>query len=60
MVFAFRFPLSGFSFQLSMFQLFASWPVEQRALGLLLAGCDFDQAQNQMGRRFFTCCRASL
>jgi hypothetical protein len=43
-----------------MFQLFASWPVEQRALGLLLAGCDFDQAQNQMGRRFFTCCRASL
>jgi hypothetical protein len=24
-------------------------PVEQRAPGLLLAGCDFDQARNTMG-----------
>jgi hypothetical protein len=31
------------------FQLFASWPVEQRALGLLLAGRDFDQAPNELG-----------
>jgi hypothetical protein len=31
-----------FSFQLSRFQLFASWPVEQRALGLLLAGGEFE------------------
>src|ERR1017187_5170078 len=27
-----------------VFQLFASWPVEPRALGLLLAGGDFDHA----------------
>ena len=32
-----------------MFQLFASWPVEQRALGLLLAGGGFDHALNEMG-----------
>jgi hypothetical protein len=37
---------SGFS--LSAFQLFASWPVEQRALGLLLAGIGFGQAPNEM------------
>jgi hypothetical protein len=24
-------------------------PVEQRALGLLLAGCDFNQTPNEMG-----------
>jgi hypothetical protein len=42
------FPPSDFCFQLSVFQLFASWPVEQRALGLLLAGRDFDQAPNEM------------
>ena len=35
----FSLPLSGFSFH-----LFASWPVGQRALGLLLAGGDFDRA----------------
>jgi len=29
-------------FSFSVFQLFASWPVEQRALGLLLLGGDFD------------------
>jgi hypothetical protein len=50
----FRFPLSARRFQvsgfsLSAFQLFASWPVEQRALGLLLAGGEFDQAPNEMG-----------
>jgi hypothetical protein len=37
-------PISAFS--LSAFQLFASWPVEQHALGLLLLGSDFDQAVN--------------
>jgi hypothetical protein len=26
-------------------------PVEQRALGLLLAGCDFDQVPDEMGYR---------
>jgi hypothetical protein len=36
-------------FQLPAFQLFASWPVEQGALGLLLSGGDFDQAVNEMG-----------
>ena len=36
------FPPLDFCFQLSVFQLFASWPVEQRALGLLLARRDFD------------------
>jgi hypothetical protein len=35
-----RLPLSGFS--LPPFQLFASWPVEQRALDLLRAGGDPD------------------
>jgi hypothetical protein len=44
---AFRPPVSGF--RLSAFQLFASWPVEQRALDLLLAGDDFDQAPNEIG-----------
>jgi hypothetical protein len=29
--------------------VFHPQPVEQRALGLLLAGCDFDQALNEMG-----------
>jgi hypothetical protein len=41
--------LSALRFQLSAFQLFASWPVEQYALGPLLAGCDFDQAPNEIG-----------
>jgi hypothetical protein len=45
----FRFPPSDFCFQLSVFQLFASWPVEQRALGLLLAECGFVQAAEGMG-----------
>ena len=31
------------------FQLSASWPVEQRALGLLLAGGDFEQSPSEMG-----------
>jgi hypothetical protein len=35
---------AGFSFQ-----RFASWPVEQRALDLLLVGSDFDQAPNEIG-----------
>jgi hypothetical protein len=48
-----RFPLSDFSFQLSVFQLFASWPVEQRALGLLLAGGGFDRPPNEMGSASF-------
>jgi hypothetical protein len=43
---AFRPPVSAFS--LSAFQLFASWPVEQCALGLLLAGSDFIQTPNEM------------
>jgi hypothetical protein len=68
----FRFPLSALRFQVSAFQLFASYPdvgiefgygeklvaglfdlvfhpqpVEQRALGLLLAGCGSDQAPNE-------------
>src|ERR1039457_5251361 len=47
LVFAFRPPVSAFS--LSAFQLFTSWPVEQRALGLLLAGCDFNQAPKEIG-----------
>ena len=37
-----------------------SFPVEQPALGLLLGGGDFDEAQNQMGRRFYTCGPANL
>ncbi len=44
-----------FSFQpfsVSAFQLFASWPVEQRVLGLLLSGGDFDQAVNEMGAKW--------
>jgi len=70
--FAFRFPPSGSRFQVSAFQLFASYPdvgiefgygeklvaglfdlafhpqpVEQRALGLLLAGCGSDKAPNE-------------
>jgi hypothetical protein len=40
-------PVSAFS--VSAFQLFASWPVEQRALGLLLAGGKFVQAPEEMG-----------
>jgi len=43
---AFRPPASAFS--LSAFQLFASWPVEQCALCLLLAGGDFIQTPNEM------------
>jgi hypothetical protein len=35
------------------FQLFASWPIEQRALGLVLAGGDFDQAPDEMGSARF-------
>jgi hypothetical protein len=30
-------------------RVFHPQPVEQRALGLLLAGCDSDQAPNEMG-----------
>jgi hypothetical protein len=30
-------------------RVFHPQPVEQRALGLLLAGCDFDQAANEIG-----------
>src|ERR1035441_3616477 len=37
----------GFCFRLSVFQLFASWPLEQRALGLLLAGGEFDNAPKE-------------
>ena len=55
---AIRPPVSGF--RLSAFQLFVARPIEQRALGLLLAGRDFDQAPDAIGRRFFTCYRASL
>ena len=44
--------------------LFHPQPFEQRALGLLLAGGDFDQAPNEWGqtagRRFFICDRANL
>jgi hypothetical protein len=39
-------------FQFSAFQRFASFhlqPVEQRALGLLLAGSEFDQAPDTVG-----------
>jgi hypothetical protein len=70
----FRFSLSALRFQVSAFQLFASYPgvgievghgeklvaglfdgvfhpqpLKQRALGLLLAGRDFDQAPNETG-----------
>jgi hypothetical protein len=38
------FPPTGFSFQ-----RFASWPVEQCALGVFLAGRDSDQAPEQIG-----------
>jgi hypothetical protein len=37
------------AFSLSAFQLFASWSVEQRALGLLLPVCEVDQAPDEMG-----------
>jgi hypothetical protein len=30
-------------------RVFHSQPVEQRALGLVFAGCDSDQAPNEMG-----------
>jgi hypothetical protein len=41
--------LSALRFQLSAFQRFPSWPVEQRALGLLLAGGDFGVVPNGTG-----------
>jgi hypothetical protein len=40
-------PISAFS--ILAFQLFASWPVEQRALALLLAGGDFDDGPDETG-----------
>src|ERR1035441_3362852 len=43
---AFRPPVSSFS--VSVFQLLASWPVEQRALGLVLAGGDLDIPTNEL------------
>jgi hypothetical protein len=62
LVFAFRFPPSGFRFQpfsVSAFcfvlvaglfdPVFHPQPVEQRALGLLLAGRDFNQVPNEIG-----------
>jgi hypothetical protein len=43
-------PPSDFGFQLFSVSAFCFVPVEQRALGLLLAGGDFDEAPNGMGK----------
>ena len=46
------FPSLVSAFSLSAFQLFASWPVEQRALGLPLGEGDFNQTPTKWGRPF--------